>query len=201
MTDKREELIEEAAKAILDEAGVLPSERYDEMWELARRDARAALAVFEQAQAQTEAHEKPFDTSPERVKNGGDSSHVTPTDDEREAAFKAVAVARECTDGGCQEDRRVANTLLAAGFRRTVQGEPANATEPDVALHSPDEMQHNVQGEPSDAQVDAAIRAFHEATLGAPDDGFLTSERLERMRDPWRAALRAAAATQEGEDR
>lgn len=51
---------------------------------------------------------------------------------------------------------------------------------------------------PSDLTVDAAIRAFHEATFGTPDDGFLTPERLKRMRDPWRAALRGAAVAAQG---
>jgi len=42
------------------------------------------LAVFEKAHTPT-AHAKESDTSPGRVKNGADSSHVAPTDDEREA--------------------------------------------------------------------------------------------------------------------
>ena len=50
MTD-REQLIEEAAKAILDVAEMPESVRDERVCEWARRDARAALAVFEKAEA------------------------------------------------------------------------------------------------------------------------------------------------------
>lgn len=52
----REELIEEAAAAIFDAAD-LQLAPDDQMWELARRDARAAFAVFEKAQAPTDERE------------------------------------------------------------------------------------------------------------------------------------------------
>ena len=62
-------------------------------------------------------------------RDGHNRTMHTPTDDEREAAFKAVANARECADGGCEEDRKIAEGFLAAGFRRTVQDEPTDAQE------------------------------------------------------------------------
>ncbi|HWU30213.1 MAG TPA: hypothetical protein VN041_14110, partial [Microbacterium sp.] len=47
------------------------------------------------------------------------------------------------------------------------------------------------QGEPTDAQADAAQKAFHEFTFG-PDDDFLTPRRMGITRQAWKAALRAA---------
>lgn len=60
----------------------------------------------------------------------------------------------------------IADAILAAGFRR-----------PDS------------QGEPSDAQVEAAWRAWHNLS---PDDAFVGKE-VGRARDNARRALRAAA--------
>ena len=80
----------------------------------------AILAVFE-------AHVKELATSPERANIGADSLYVTPTDDEREALVREVSLAhaeawsdeRECAEA----PDRIADAVIALGFRRTVQGE------------------------------------------------------------------------------
>ena len=57
--------------------------------------------------------------------------NYTPTDDEREALVREVSLAhaeawsdeRECAEA----PDRIADAILAAGFRRTVQAEPTDA--------------------------------------------------------------------------
>lgn len=119
----RKELINEAAKALFPGGDGLDgaSLAVRAIWE---PRILAAFAVFEQAYA------NPFDTSPERANIGHDSSHVTPTDDERAAAHKEAK--RRYGRGEQQVRRRVAfedGAAWAAGFRRTVQGEPSDAQE------------------------------------------------------------------------
>lgn len=106
----REELIEEAAKAIwIAKNEITDREWADSAWaELTMPDdwnhealdaldeARAALAVFEQAH--------------------------TPTDDEREALANLIRRDFYRVDGlPDDEDRAIADVVLEAGFRRTVQ--------------------------------------------------------------------------------
>lgn len=149
---------------------------------LARRTIRALETVFE-------AHVKELATSPERVKIGADSSHVTslslsgssvtgseevstPTDDERanrrddfDAADEAFKKRDKHATWGDAEDRDAAVLWHWRGFQ-------------DGA----DSVRRTVQGEPTDAQVRAALEA-----LGHSGSG-VTPLRM-------RAALRAAAAT------
>lgn len=128
----REELIEEAAKAMYaprawTAAGEAHQSRYRSM-------VRSALAVFEQAQTPTEAHAKPFDTSPERSNIGADSLYVTPTDDEREPSIEEVTAAFQEHEGAptWQDDPVARDAALRwhmRGFkdgllaRRSVQGD------------------------------------------------------------------------------
>ena len=106
----REELIEEAAAAIFDAAD-LQLAPDDHMWELARRDARAALAVFEKAQTPTdeerEAHRRVIELW---FANWRSIGNVSP----------ALEVAIDSLEGMVDE-------ALAAGFRRPAQGEPTEA--------------------------------------------------------------------------
>ncbi|MEI3845341.1 MULTISPECIES: hypothetical protein [unclassified Microbacterium] len=52
-----------------------------------------------------------------------------PTDDEREALRDAFDEMHRITEGGCDtEGKDVADMVIALGFRRTVQGEPSDAT-------------------------------------------------------------------------
>ena len=106
----REELIEEAAAAIFDAAD-LQLAPDDHRWELARRDARAALAVFEKAQTPTdeerEAHRRVIELW---FANWRSIGNVSP----------ALEVAIDSLEGMVDE-------ALAAGFRRPAQGEPTEA--------------------------------------------------------------------------
>jgi len=219
----REELIERAARAIFDMDGrpTMDSTRArisNETKEQVRAQARAALAVFEQAHA--------------------------PTDDERDGMAKALcaietrskAATLEEAQVGIQrwmrhryEAERLIEELADGGFevRRSVQGEPSVtvATKPaidevrKVLDYYADEIDvsiwqeiasavddipdcetwtaaphaEHVQGEPTDAQVLAALEAY----WGPQSTGFWFADQIKSMR----AALRAAAATQEGERR
>lgn len=110
---------------------------------------------------------------------------------ERDRLHKAITEALESTsqraisspDRAMDDARRILRAALAAGFRRTVQGEPSNVSESASADSSP--AQVSVQGEPTDAQVDAALEAAENA-------GPLTP-----IRERLRAALRASAAVRE----
>lgn len=119
----------------------------------------------------------------------------TPTDDEREILTRII---HDETGEPEEESGFVADAILAAGFRRPVQGEPCGV------LSTPE---HNAwvqgwnaaveaQGEPSDAQVLAALNAYYE-----PDryPGQTLSDWSEGSTRAMRAALRAAF--QEGESR
>lgn len=274
----REELIEEAADAMFTANDGQPDQGYDDM-------ARAALAVFGEAwshertvnipraewerlkrfeQAHT-AHAKPVGTSPEPVKTGADSSHVTPADDERGCGcttrqvryvdgewsreLELVPCEAHCRTPTDDEVRVEAERLWpldceysprqtrarfsveeldaycasafkrgarwAAGFRRTVQGEPT-ASCPKCGTTVTDQTpstfytRHDEtcggaleepQGEPSDAAIIAGLRAFfdYENKKPVPNSWALSywGPSVEQMR----RALRAAAATQEGENR
>jgi len=222
---------------------------------------RDLLAVFE------EAHAKDLASSSGRVKNPADSSHVagyskdfrvaesSPSDDEREALVREVSLAHaEAWSDECEcaeAPDRIADAVLAAGFHRTVQGEPtpevwktrieavrerqiakgytpkhdaqhgirhlltwaidysrrgraedasaliyaalellnaqgepSNVTEPGVSDISSAQMSQ--KGEPTDAQVQAALLAWRNE-WNTDDEGAM------------RSALRAAAAGQGGE--
>lgn len=167
----------------------------------------AALAVFEQARTPTEecncapgpdgvvihnswAHEqahtptglKPHTDYTVRV-NGGESVTLTtlgePTDDEREALADlryTVHGGTTAPDGVHRVGRVAADAVLAAGFRRTVQGEP------------------------TDAQVQAAARElFNRARPGNEYADLTYAEVRAEYEADARAVLRAAAATQTGE--
>lgn len=158
----RKQLIEEAAKAILDANDVQPDGPegdhgyYAKTWQYAVLDAEAALAVFEGAYANDLA------TSSERVKNRPDSSHViptecldcgrtdgdcnriivTPTDDEREALGRTIWDAlRTKINRPPNPDmvEHLRDAVLAAGFHSTVQGDSKDLR----VAESP------VQGEPT----------------------------------------------------
>ena len=161
----REELIEAARVA------------YVEAWEAKRKEIgrgiaepgaksragiQAALAVFEQAHTPT-----------------------TPTDDEREALID-VMVMTKLSDYAATDMSTIhqaVDAILAAGFRRTVQGEPTDA-----------QVEH-MRRVLNDADIDYSAREQRADAGGGemePGDWFTFLAR---------AALRAAAATQEGENR
>ena len=97
-----------------------------------RADAERVWAVFE-------AHVKESATSPERAKIGADSSHVTPTDDEREALID-VMVMTKISDYAATDMSTIhqaVDAILAAGFRRPVQGEPTDTQVRKVAHTGP----------------------------------------------------------------
>lgn len=151
------------------------------------------------------------------IAGGGISlSEHTPTDDElldtyRDAVDLAMhrANMRDGFASNMSRESIVAGLRAVARFRRSEQGEP---TVPDgwfpFGSHAPypwvgrmefsDEKddagmprwERPVQGEPSDAALDAALDAWFRAV----DEG-------EYSRDAMHAALRAAAATQTGENR
>lgn len=128
---KRAQLIEKAAKAMAD---ANPEAEWEDLsatergWY--RRDARAALAVFEEAHAPTPCpvcHRADGSHKLDcRPQNRRDAAHA-PTDDEREALGQALwdalrAKINRPPNPGMVEHLR--DRILAAGFRRTVQGEP-----------------------------------------------------------------------------
>ena len=207
MTDKREDLIEEAAKALHRAAWgaeIAEPADLDYMAEM-RRQAQMVLAVFEQAR--------------------------TPTDDEREALLTAIDPSRRRIAAAS----RAADRILAAGFRRTVQGEPALLECPHwspgkvtmrkgctacAAVQGEPICDHDwrnrvaggslcskcnlwqdervpVKGEPTDAQVKAALDAavaYYATTWVGEIDPEPEPVDFEAMR----AALRAAAAAEQG---
>lgn len=187
----REELIEEAAKAIFGVNNRLDSTQWPRSSYQAvyRERARAALAVFEKAHA--------------------------PTDDEREALDRAV---RGVTWNASNYPHRAQPHILgadigplttkiveaveSAGFRRSEvpapQGEPlfhdddCEADWGPEGQESPCRCAESAQGEPSDAQVYDAEVAF-----------WAHKERTGIFKGAMRAALRAAQGVvgQEGEER
>lgn len=219
----REELIEAARGA------------YVAAWEAEDRAGRiadhnrtragivAALAVFEQAHT---AHAKPVDTSPEPVKTGADFSHVTPTDDEREARDKAMDEAWGFrADTRSLSEKWSAQHWFNAGWdacaRRTVQGEP-NATCPKCGTTVTDQTPSTFyahhdeacggaleepQGEPTDAMVKVVAQHMANAAADWLDIGVgghghgVECANWSAYADDARAALRAAADTQTGENR
>ncbi|MBS0231768.1 MAG: hypothetical protein JSS52_11505 [Proteobacteria bacterium] len=138
----RKELIEKAVKRAHTEWDRIQNWDRDDRRTYAEVVVDSALAVFEEAHA--------------------------PTDDEH-AALVHVLWDQVPEDWDENDIGILADAVLAAGFHRTVQGEP------------------------SDAQADAARIAFHEFCFG-PNE--LLSERdLGIARLAWKAALRAAAET------
>lgn len=122
-------ILNAAAKAILDAAGVLPSERYEEMWDLARRDAAAAFAVFEEACA--------VGSFVPAVSDAQETAHA-PSTDEREALAIARNIVNQIGDvyheripspdwvqvrQETNDELDAFTARLIAGFRRTVQPE------------------------------------------------------------------------------
>lgn len=96
------------------------------------------------------------------------------TDDEREALTYAIRKG----SGASRYQAELLADQMIPHLRRTVQGEPGSSESPNY-LKSGGEVQGNLQGEPSDAQVDAARGALPQFT--------------PITRDHMRAALRAAA--------
>lgn len=120
-------------------------------------------------------------TSPEHVKDRPDSSHVTPTDDEREALARAI-YSKIAFRGGDDEHyeamrgsmyHEAADAVIALGFHRTVQGEP------------------------SDAQIEAACLAYAADEMTRDEWEWLKTqpESFQPYWDGMKAALIAAAET------
>lgn len=180
----REELIEEAAKAIWDEDSDIP-EHWDNKnvveWEREeyRRMARAALAVFEKAHA-------PADDYPD-AEGLAALRNPAPTDDERETLRIAELDARQAAYRKHRDDFYVDHesapeiasnsffdgwdAAVGTGFRRSKVPTP--------------------QGEPSDAQVEVAYQSWRQASVR---DAVHTESPRDMERAWIRAALRAAAA-------
>lgn len=179
MTD--EKLIEEAAKAIhkvamqeypgMDEWRFGWKQQKDRDRDVYLREAEAALEVFEKAHAPTErkplwSTECGWDGEHDKCQRRacGCSCHA-PTDDERPALSNMTDIIRRAiTEWGEEFDDsdltiRIRTDLIAAGFRRSEVPEP--------------------QGEPTDAQVEAALSAWRSEW---------NTDDVEAMR----AALRAA---------
>lgn len=116
----REKLIKAAAKRLLND--VNPKRGRPASSQLAADVRTVAGAVFEKAHTQTE-RAKESDTSTEHVKNEADSSHATPTDDEREALARIIRDRRIWN--GYDSDEQDADAILAAGFRRSEVPEPS----------------------------------------------------------------------------
>lgn len=179
------ELIEKAAKAIGDASEDGNWLQMDEVLrEWCRRDARAALAVFEAAQKPTDdervyAYREGYDSGfrdGERGEWRGDNRlPVSPSDDEREALAKALN----------RDARRIRESRDRAGI------EFGSMTVPiDVMLKLTESAPSlEPQTEPTDAQVRAAWDS-----LGPSVTIHLEYEQLI-------AALRAAAETTNRENR
>lgn len=84
--------------------------------------------------------------------------------------------------------QHLADAVVAAGFRRTVQGEPANVTHPEKTYIPGGAMSVSGQSEPTDAQVLAALNAMIGRNPGEHLRDYADSS-VSNMR----AALRAAA--------
>ena len=146
----------------------------------------------------------------------------TPTDDEREVLAELIdpdtsragwnANAPDVRDqiNGLHIKRgvyRVVDRILAAGFRRTVQGEPSirvNMDAPIPYVGTTDDFMVNVrpQGEPTDAQVNIPEHLSKRDELGPAVRKFLVEEARaenDKRRADEARRLRAAAATQTGE--
>lgn len=182
----REQMIEDAAFQARD-------------WDTVRR------IQDEQVHTPTEAHEKPLDTSPEPVKNGADSSHVNSTDDEREAlvryeawheGYAARMDGKSVTEGPSHPNAPSRARRPDTALR---QSAPANVTHPEKAYIPGGTMSVSGQGEPTDAQVQAAAREYHERGNGEGSFDRIAEHIRASLVFRMRAALRAAAATQTGE--
>ena len=208
MTTDREKLIEEAAKAIYNddpawgyvyeddhgEHGAPWDHLGDDLHEKFRSLAKGALAAFEQAS--------------------------TPSDDEREALAEAFDEMHRITEGGCDtRGEDVADLVLRAGFRCTVQGEPSGHRAiliQQARAHADDYRRYDdtedlvgtlvgmanmlaadapVQGEPTDAEVNRASLALDEDGWNGHEEP-LAWEDLDRIAS---VVLRAAAVREEGQ--
>lgn len=144
MTDN-EKLIEKA-KYLIEQAGSFRQQCGDAasptsmvgLWFRTADALSAALALFEKEHTPT-GHAKESDTSTERVNNGADSSHVTPTVDEREALARVIRNADR--DAPNPWSRGLASAILAAGFRHSEAPEPS-AEEPECFAEKPDWPEH-----------------------------------------------------------
>lgn len=172
MSMDKEKLIEEAAMAI---TGTRPHPGGGSqiIFEEAEDFARAALAVFEKAH--------------------------TPTGDERELAQVIKDFWWECEAGEkptkhlngepTAGDVALAASILAAGFRRSEVPEPQVIERHDLVM--PIYEGSEPQGEPSDAQVIAARKAYIQDALTG--SGEVSSD----FDEFFRTALRAAFAVTE----
>lgn len=179
------------------------------------------MSIFSPEECPNREH--PF---PEQCKLCGFDS-TAPTDNEREALWDAFDEMHQVTEGGC--DTRgddVADMVLRLGFHRTVTptddereamqsaveaGLDAYAKNADNPEYGADPVtsiadhvlaagfHRTVQGESSDAAVLAAAREYHERGNGEGSfdraSGHVRTSLIFRMR----AALRAAAATEGGD--
>lgn len=126
----------------------------------------------------------------------------TPTSDEREVLIDAIRRSVAGTHGIQAYLAGVfADAILAAGFRRTVQGEPTQE-ERDAGLSEAHSESYrlgwragraSVQGEPTDAQLSEIERRVYDEHRGEVA-GFAKA----LIRAGWAAALRAAAAVSRG---
>lgn len=172
--EEREALIEKAAKALLDSEGIEPEEDGTYWgagtWPNAVKDARTCWAIFEQARGRHMATTQTVNIDRaewERLK-AVEQAH-TPTSDERAVMDDMADLIRDQVyDPWNNTPEAIAEALTAAGFRRTVQGEP------------------------TDAQVEAAAVGYNTF----PEEWERMSARGQH-KSRMRAALRAAAAVRE----
>lgn len=221
----REELIEEAAKALHRAAwgeDIAEPADPDYMAEM-RRQAEMVLAAFEKV------HAKDLAMSPGLVINPADSFNVSPTDDEREALARLfdahwMTPLGKCACGWVHPQygmrashldpiyvrQHLAYVVSNAGYRRSEVPEPSAAREflksalaesdanvseggagwdVEVDARTVLELLDEVpepQGEPSDAQVLAALDAFYRGESSSLSEfGAMSVKGM-------RAALRAA---------
>lgn len=196
MTDKREdrEALIEGVKVAIQKRATWRSLHWPNLDALAHEDvaralAEAALAVFEQALGEATS---------------------TPTDDEREAYLPADVYNRLMAHlmaggrGGLLLAGEVQSLTGASALRRrSVQGEPSRPLTPcgNIACTGCREcgcpaLGIEPQGEPTDAQVLAALNEY-EAWSAEESLDMWGTDQAERMR----RALCVAAATQGGESR
>lgn len=190
-TSNREELIEEAAKAISDKSwkGFAHGESFPEAY------ARIALGVFEQAHTSTECHECHRADGQHKL---GCGQRRTPTDDEREAA-RAYADAEypELRLAPENEDRAdIAERAFLAGsrFRRTVQGAEGPEWEYGVLFA-------DYRTEPTFVGAEDSARYFIGRPNDALDKNALPDDRKvlvrRRKAGPWEAVPAAESNERE----
>jgi uncharacterized short protein YbdD (DUF466 family) len=220
----REQLIEKAAKAmaILDDydgcferlAGTDPEEPLstdEEDAEFWRKRARAALAVFEEANTPSDDEREALDDVlyPFFIQSDGLHDFVTAnqavdavlavvhraTQSEHEALLAMTAEKEKWRIRCAEETIAWADaTERADALHRTVQGEPKRMlmTHPHDGHGPNDTCRDCVQGEPSDAAVLRAVDAFMRSWAEDP-------EGLTYLHKHMDAALRAVAETEKGD--